>query len=431
MNIAIAPLRSQKKNCDVAIIGAGPYGLAVAAHLRSADIPIRIFGEPLSFWRRNMPAGMKLRSPWIATHIAAPEGRHTLDDYYREIGLPIPKLLPLEYFTFYGRWFQQKVAPELDTRAVLSVSKVDNGFHLVLEDGERFFARRVVMATGLLNHEYRPAQFNALPRSLVSHSCEHTDSERYRGKRVAVIGRGQSACESAAILHEAGADVEIICRGNLEWNADPDERGSLRKTVRAVLGNMLIPPSQVGPFPFNWANEAPGLLHYLSQDRRDRWNEHNLRATAILWLRPRLRDVPISQGRRILEARRDGNRIALKLDNGTRHFDHVLLATGYRIDVDKMSALEPALRRQIARHHGLPVLSGGLELSVEGLHFVGASAVGSFGPLLRFIAGAGFAARRVTRAAVEARRTAGVFADDGMESYEQARLLVAAEREHS
>ena len=262
------------------------------------------------------------------------------------------------------------------------------------------------------------------------HSCEHTDSERFRGKRVAVIGRGQSACESAAILHEAGADVEIICRGNLEWNADPDERGSLRKTVRAILGNLLIPPSQVGPFPFNWANETPGLLHHLSQDQRDRWNEHNLRATAILWLRPRLRDVPINQGRRILEARRDGDRIAVKLDNGTRHFDHVLLATGYRIDVDKMTALEPALRRQITRHLGLPLLSSALESSVEGLHFVGASAVGSFGPLLRFIAGAGFAARRVTRAVVDSKQTAGVFAESDFESYEQTRFPLAAEREY-
>ena len=93
----------------------------------------------------------------------------------------------------------------------------------MLEDGDTFFAQRVVMATGLLGHEFRPAQFDGLPRALVSHSCEHTDSERYRGKRVAVIGRGQSACESAALLHEAGADVEIICRGNLVWNADPGQ----------------------------------------------------------------------------------------------------------------------------------------------------------------------------------------------------------------
>ena len=202
--------------------------------------------------------------------------------------MDVPKLLPVENFVGYGKWFAQRIAPDLDTRNVRRVEARDGGFRLVLEDGDTFFAQRVVMAVGLLGHEYRPAQFDGLPRDLVSHSCEHTDSERYRGKRVAVIGRGQSACESAALLHEAGADVEIICRGNLVWNADPGQRSSVRKAVRAMLGNMLIPPSQVGPFPYNWVNETPGVIHRFSQATRDRWNELNLRATAILWLRPRM-----------------------------------------------------------------------------------------------------------------------------------------------
>ena len=128
-----------------------------------------------------------------------------------------------------------------------------------------------------------------MPRALVSHSCEHTDSDRYHGKRVAVIGRGQSACESAALLHEAGAEVELICRGNLIWNADPGQRSPLRKAARAMLGDMLIPPSQVGPFPYNWVNEVPGIIQHFPQATRDRLEQSlNLRATAILWLRPRL-----------------------------------------------------------------------------------------------------------------------------------------------
>jgi len=264
MNMAVAPVQS-RDTLAVAIIGAGPYGLATAAHLRAANVPIRIFGDALSFWRGNMPTGMKLRSPWTGTHIADPANRLTLDTYYREAGMEVPKLLPVENFVDYGLWFQQRVAPDLDTRAVTRVEAFDGGFRLVLEDGDTFFAQRVVMATGLLGHEVRPAQFDGLPRELISHSCEHTDSERYRGKRVAVIGRGQSACESAALLHEAGADVEIICRDDLIWNADPGKRSMLRKAVRAMLGNMLIPPSQVGPFPHNWVNEAPGIIHTLGR----------------------------------------------------------------------------------------------------------------------------------------------------------------------
>ena len=431
MNIAVGSVHSGD-TCDVAIIGAGPYGLAVAAHLRAADVAIRMFGEPMSFWRRNMPAGMKLRSPWIATHIADPRNRHLLDDYFREAGLPIPDLLPVENFIDYGTWFQERVAPDLDTRAVAQVTAIDGGFRLVLADGESFFAKRVVMATGLLNHEHRPEQFDGLPRALVSHSCEHTDSARFHGRHVAVIGRGQSACESAALLHEAGAKVGIVCRENLLWNADPGQRSLLRKAVRSLLRDALIPPSQVGPFPLNWLVEAPGIIHYFTEQSRDRLNEICLRATAVLWLRKRLRDVPVNQGRRILDARQDGDRIALTLDNGTRRYDHVLLATGYRIDVDKMTILEPRLRERIARHDGLPMLSAGFESSVSGLHFVGSSAVASFGPLLRFIAGAGFAARRITRSAIGDRRAARIFADGGRSSFHQKTpLALAAERERS
>jgi len=422
MNIAVNPVQARDA---VAIIGAGPYGLAAAAHLRDAGLPIRIFGDALSFWRGNMPVGMKLRSPWQGTHIADPAKCLTLDAYFRQAGMKVPDLLPVENFVDYGMWFQKRVASDLDTREVRRVEAYDGGFRLMLEDGDTFFAARVVMATGLLGHEHRPASFDGLPSELVSHSCEHTDSQRYRGKRVAVIGRGQSACESAALLHEAGADVEIICRGNLAWNADPGRRGSLGKAARAMLGNILVPPSQVGPFPYNWINEAPGVIRQFSQAARDRWNERNLRATAILWLRPRLKDVPVDQGRSVFAARKVGNEISLTLDNATKRFDHVLLATGYRIDIDKMAILEPKLRGKIVRHDGLPVLSGGFESSVRGLHFIGAAAVGSFGPLLRFIAGSGFAARRVTRAAVHVMARSGLGVDSN-----QTPVTFAAKSEH-
>jgi thioredoxin reductase len=409
MNIVVNRLDN---SCDVAIIGAGPYGLAAAAHLRAVDVSVRVFGEAMSFWRHNMPAGMKLRSPWIATHIAEPRGRYRLDDYFAEMRLPRPDLLPVENFIDYGTWFQHHLAPDLDTRTVVRVAPRDGGFRIVLEDGENIFARRVVVATGLLHHEHRPAQFDGLPPSLVSHSCEHTDSAQFRGRSVAVIGRGQSACESAALLHEAGADVEIICREHLVWNADPGTRSALRKSLRALLGKALIPPSQVGPFPFNWLVEAPALIHHFSAEARDRLNEHCLRPTAILWLRSRLQDIPLRQGTRILEARRDGDRIALTLDGGTRSVDHVLLATGYNVSVDKMQILDPQLRRRVARHGDSPLLSAGFESSVAGLHFIGAAAVASFGPLLRFIAGARFAARRIAKAVGDRGHTSRVGSGD-------------------
>jgi len=431
MNIAVHRGRSGD-DCDVAIIGAGPYGLAAAAHLRAVNVSIRVFGEAMSFWRQNVPNGMKLRSPLIATNIANPFDRYRLDDYFGEAGLPLPDLLPVENFIDYGMWFQEHVAPDLDARAVVQVTAVDGGFRLVLNDGDNLYAKRVVMATGLLNHEHRPVQFDGLPRVLVSHSCEHTDSGCFRGRHVAVIGRGQSACESAALLHEAGANVEIICRGRLLWNGDPDKRGMLRKTLRSLLGDALIPPSQVGPFPFNWLVEVPSIIRHFSEQSRDRLNRHCLRPTAALWLRSRLQDVAVNEGGRILDARRDGDRIALTLDNGTRRVDHVLLATGYRIDLEKIAILDPRLRSRIARRDGLPILSAGFESSVAGLHFVGSFAVASFGPLLRFIAGAGFAAQRIARSAIGHGRISS-FPENSRRDWfrRKAPLPLAAERERS
>jgi FAD-dependent urate hydroxylase len=423
MNNFVNPVASAR--CDVAVIGAGPYGLAAAACLRAADLHVRVFGEAMSFWRQNMPRGMKLRSPWIATHIPDPYRRYTLDTYFAELGGPPPALLPVENFINYGAWFQKRVAPDLDTRRVVEITAREGGFRVALHDGENVFARRVIMATGLLNHEYLPAEFDRLPENLVIHSSAHNDPERFRGRHVAVIGRGQSACESAALLHEAGADVEIICRGSVIWNGDPSTRSALRRMGRSLLGQALIPPSQVGPFPFNWLVEAPAAVRHLPERTRDWLNKHCLRATAILRLRSRLQDVPIQAGRQIIDARPDGERVVLTLDNGSRRFDHVLLATGYRFDVNKINILDAQLRSRIIRHDGYPVLSSGFESNVRGLHFVGSSAVASFGPLLRFIAGAGFAARQLTRAVIDHDRPSHALMP------QEERGLISAELERS
>lgn len=395
MNIPVRP-PVRHDDCEVAIVGAGPYGLAVAAHLRAADVAIRVFGRPLSFWRENMPLGMTLRSPWNATHIADPARRFTLDTYCSERAMPRPARLPREDFIAYGDWFQQRVVPDLDRRDVIRIDAAGDGYTLLLEDGHSVSARRVVMATGLLHQEYIPPLFDGLPRALVSHTADHSRFDRFRGRRVAVIGRGQSACESAVLLQEAGAEVELICRGEIVWIGDPGKRSAARRKLRALLGQALIPPSQVGVFPYSWLIELPGLVHVIPDRRRAAITELCLRATAGVHLRARLGDTVVSEGRAIRAARRDGERVVLALDNGERTFDHVLLATGFRPDIAKIDMLAP-LRPRIATIGGSPRLAAGMESSLPGLHFAGSSAVASFGPLLRFIAGAGFAARSIVR----------------------------------
>src|SRR5919198_6298919 len=104
------------ETCDVAIVGAGPYGLSAAAHLAGLDI--RVFGRKMSFWREHMPRGMFLRSPRPASSLSSPTPSLRLEDYERELGTATPGPVPLETFVAYGDWFQGRSVPSIDTRQV-------------------------------------------------------------------------------------------------------------------------------------------------------------------------------------------------------------------------------------------------------------------------------------------------------------------------
>jgi FAD-dependent urate hydroxylase len=384
--------------CEVAIVGAGPYGLAVAAHLNAAKIAVRIFGDPMAFWRDNMPKGMKLRSPLNATDIADPHDKFSLDRFAHEHGIgQLPDQLPLEQFLCYGEWFRRQTVPNLDTRTVVRVEQTNHGFCLLLADKEVVHARRVVIAMGLAKQEFRPAAFAGLPSELVSHTCEHSALEGWRGKRVAVVGRGQSACESAALLHEAGSEVELICRGDIHWIGVPNRDAAQGNDWIWYLRELLQAPSAVGPPPLNWLNELPAIEFRIPHRLRSWISVRSLRPAAAWWLKPRLEGVRVKAGRSIIGAQVKGDRVAVQLDDGSHVYDHVLLATGYRIDIERLGILAPELVHSVVRAEGSPVLAACFESSVPGLHFVGSSSVKSHGPLMRFIAGAGYAARQVTR----------------------------------
>jgi FAD-dependent urate hydroxylase len=389
-------------DCEVAVIGAGPYGLSVAAHLRHAGLSTHVFGEPMSFWRGHMPKGMRLRSPWRASHLSDPAGALSLDAYAGDHHTKPDAPLPLEEFVAYGLWFQERAVPEVDRRTVRLIAKSGNGFQLELMDGDVFAADRVVIATGLANQDYRPRAFRDLPAALVSHACEHTDFALLRGKHVAVIGRGQSACESAALLAEAGAEVDLYSRGDIHW-LGAAAQSMAAKTVAWQLREALAAPSAVGPFPLSWLVELPALVRHLPSRARQQFTTRCLKAGAAGWLKPRFNDVGCHPGRAIVGVHIAGDRIVVEFDNGGRSFDHVVLGTGYHVDVSRLGILSPQLLEDIACTDGSPMLRSGFESSVPRLHFVGSYAVKSFGPLLRFVAGAPYAACAVTGAALRRR----------------------------
>jgi hypothetical protein len=371
--------------CEVAIIGAGPYGLAATAHLRQARIDTRTIGIPMDFWEHHTPAGMWLRSPWSASHISDPHGDLTLDQYQASLGARFRRPLPREHFVAYGHWFQQQAAPDVDRRLVTRIESAPRGFRVRFADEDTVEARRVIVATGLAGFAYRPPEFANLPPELVTHSSDHGELKQYAGRRVAVIGSGQSAIEIAALLHELGAEVEVIHRSaKIKWLTIG---GWIHRNAGPFL-YLLYPPSDVGPPVINHLVSRPDMLRQLPKNLQRYCVIRSTLPSATDWLEDRMRNVPLASGRRVVRAEATGERLALTLDDRSQRLvDHAILATGFRIDVKNHALLAPELAQAIRCDGGDPVLRYGFESSVPGLHFLGSMSVGSFGPLVRFVAG--------------------------------------------
>jgi thioredoxin reductase len=378
--------------CEIAIIGAGPYGLSAAAHLKGKGIDVQVFGRPMEFWADKMPAGMLLRSPRVASNISDPSGDARLNDYEDSASLAPRAPLPLETFVEYGRWFQKKMAPGLDRREAASINRNGNGFNIELEDGEVVHARKTVVAAGIGPFQRIPNEFSELPPAQVSHCYQGCDVQSFSGKRVAVIGAGQSALESAALLQEAGAEVELIAKiAKLRWiGAHP----WLHRL--GPVSSMLYSPHDIGPAGISRLVAAPNLVKKIPLHLRDKIRKRAVRPAGSQWLPGRLKKVTLTLGRFVKSAKSQGSDVKLALDDDTqRSVDYVLLGTGYSVDISRYGFLAPELVGQLELLDGYPRLGAGFSSSVAGLHFVGATAARSFGPLLYFVAGTDFASQEL------------------------------------
>lgn len=189
----------------VVIVGAGPYGLSLAAHLAAQKVEHRIFGYPMLFWSRIAEAGGEryLKSFCFGTNISSPRRGSTFADYCIPLGLETFEPCSIRDFAAYGLWFQKKNVGWVEPVEAERLSKRSDGFEITLSSGERVVAARVVVATGLSYFEAIPPVLTSLPASLVTHTSKIVAFSPFKGQSVAVIGAGQSALEAAALLHEA------------------------------------------------------------------------------------------------------------------------------------------------------------------------------------------------------------------------------------
>ena len=387
---------------DVAIVGAGPYGLSVAAHLRGAGPSFRQFGLPMKLWRENMPRGMFLKSQGFASNLSDPDGTHTLEAFCRITGRPYAAYgLPVSLDTFvaYGQWFQAECASGLEETLVTRVATKDGQFELSLANGEVARARQVVLAIGVEHFAHVPDQLSWLPESVCTHSSAHTDLSLFRGQSVVVVGDGQSALESAALLRESGASVQIVTRKpNVKWNGAP------LAPDRPLRQRLLEPEAGLGSGWSTWFySRRPGLFRHLPESTRIYRARTALGPAGASWLRERVEgQFPVLTGQTIDRAiaKPDGVALGLVTSAGTHSdlvADHVIAATGYRPDVGRMGFLDEQLASQLRTVANSPAVDRDYESSVPGLYVVGPAVAPTFGPVMRFVYGTDHAAGTVGR----------------------------------
>jgi cation diffusion facilitator CzcD-associated flavoprotein CzcO len=385
---------------DIAIVGAGPYGLSIAAYLSNSGANFRIFGKAMQSWREHMPKGMQLKSEGFASFLFDPGSTYTLEHYcaenklpYADVGIPVP----LETFAAYGLEFQKRFVPMLEETNITSIKRNGQSFELQTADGETFSARKVILATGIAHFGHLPSLLAELPREKASHSSEHHDLSKFKGQSVAVIGGGSSATDIAALLHEQGASVHLIARrAKLIFHTRSEE-------PRPFLQQMVKPRSGLGVgWKSRLCTDAPMVFYRMPQQLRLEIVRRHLGPSGGWFIRDKVVGrFPVHTGATLkdLSLRNGGVDIRFAASDGREtevHVDHVIGATGFRVSVSRWSFLDSNLRQQIRTVEDSPVLSTNFESSVKGLYIVGLASANCFGPLTRFAYGAKFTAARLT-----------------------------------
>jgi cation diffusion facilitator CzcD-associated flavoprotein CzcO len=359
------------------IIGAGPYGLALAAYAKHHKMDFLLVGRPMEFWHRHMPRGMYLRSgtDWHLDPLAI----YTFDVFLAEkkINPEQANPIPVAFFQEYAQWFQEKYDLQAQLALVHALRKIDGGFEAQLESGARVAAVNVVAALGFGFFKNIPGELaKKIPTGRYSHTCDTVDFDFLRGRNCLIIGGRQSAYESAALINEnGGGEIHISHRHAAPKFASSDWSWT-RDLVRATAQN-------------------PGWFRRLSiteQEviRQRFWAEGRLKLEP--WLGPRIAkaNIHLRPNTTLVDCRElpDGRLQARLDDEAAFNIDHIILATGYRVDMSRVPYLSTGnILPGLNIIDGYPALDESFQANLAGLFFTGLPATRDFGPFFGFVVG--------------------------------------------
>jgi len=367
-------MTAEIENTELLVIGAGPYGLATAAHARRQGIETLVLGEPMSFWRENMPAKMMLRSgpDW---HMDVAQ-KLTMRAFLEERGTKLEEVdpIPISLFLEYADWFRERAGVAVEQDLVEDLVKPNGRFEATLRSGRRVVAGAVVAAPGISRFGVIPdwVERDLSPGSW-SHTCNLVHFEELRGKRVLIVGGRQSAFEWAALLADEGAaEVHVVHRH------DPPDFAPADWSFVDPLMELTV--------------GVPGWFRGLPQEEREAvakrfWAEGRLKLEP--WLTPRLTSPAVSRHAHasVEECREEDGEIHVRLSNGEElTADYIVLATGYKPDMNKVPYLSGVVRRMDLAD-GFPILDDNFQTSLPGLFVTGFPATRDFGPFFGFVRG--------------------------------------------
>jgi len=383
----------------VVIVGAGPYGLSLASYLRSLNVKYRIFGAPMRPWMDNMPPGMVLKSRFNASDLYDPKHSFTIKDYYRENGRIPNDMNPIETETFvnYALQFQKRFVPDLCTDMVTHIEPNGKQYRVQTSGNENIIASAVIIAVGVYDFAYIPEQFNNLDKQFLTHSSQYGNVDHFKDKDVAVVGAGASAIDLAIALQNANARVSIVTRRKaLSFHLPPET------TFLSKLGQIRYPSSPLGAgWRIMFCAHAPSMLYRLPFATKHKMATMYLGPSPGWSTKERAQKIETFLATKIVSLEAKGQQVHMIYERAQERLsklvDHIIVATGYRPNINKLSFLESSIVKLVDNLQGIPILSSNFETSSPGLYAIGPIATSSFGPIMRFVYGADFTSRVLSK----------------------------------